>query len=264
MVSIGKQIMLGPWSNLEGNYGECFDIQGDIMAGTQELYLSVWKNEQPISEYRSPVRTGGYPVIANHKIYWGNGWWNISTHGFSSIPNIESVYYQALEQQVIGSPMGQYLPSTYAWSPTGEHVLICIGWIGKSRPMPSRALLVDATGQLIKVVWQDNGPAPKAALLTENLMILGGTLVRVYNGQGNLIQVLNTEMSTERLEITQDNSRLMVQNNKSISVWDLSTWQLLYTWPGPWKDASLSPAGDLLAAVWRVWQTTFCPCWPKH
>ena len=248
-ISQNKKDMIGPWKNMEGNYGVDFGVKEDVIAGTQDIHLSLWQGHNLVKVIRAESKMGGYPRIVDSRVYWGNGYYDISAQDFTAIPNIDSIFSEGTDTPAFTSSQGQYLPHTYAWSPDGSFVLASIYWSGQVRPMPSRALLIHRDGGLEKVIWEGNGPPPKSALLTQSYIILGGKNASVYDYLGSIIKTLAGELETERMEMDDKESLLLVQNYHNISIWETTSWTKLDSWKGPWLDASLSPSGEMIGSI---------------
>lgn len=246
----GKGHLLGgPWSPLVGGQGTTLAVSGEYTAAARLASLTVWAGDRVVARADAPSPSPGRPRFVLPSVFWGVGVLNLGTGTYARLPGVYEALVRGTDAPPFASPGRDYLPASYAWSPDGDALVVSAAWAGVSRHLPSRAVLLDGSGEYRATLWEAHDLAPAAAWVGRRAIVLGTREPLVFARDGRHVATLSEGVPAKRIESSADEASLMIVEDRRVAVWKTSPWELRGEWPGLWLDAALAPDGSGLVAV---------------
>lgn len=245
----GERLSVGPWSPLAGGRGTVLAVSGDYTAAAELSTLTVWADDRLAAQADAPSASPGRPRFALPFVFWGGGVLDLHTGTYTRLTDVNKALIKGTDAPSFAAPGRGYLPSSYAWAPGGEALVVSAAWGGDNTQLPSRAVLVDGAGGHRATLWEAQDLAPVAAWLGRRAIVLGTREPLVFDRDGRRVATLHRALPAKRIESSDDETKLMTIDDRRIALWDTSTWELRGEWPGMWLDAALAPDGRGLVAV---------------
>ena len=222
-------------------------VRGEIVAVGALDRLHVWRGDALVAQAESTLRSPGRPQVCGAVVGWGCGRLDRHSLRFSPTPNLVAAFTHGMVEPVPPSSPGTWLPQACAWSPRGDRMLVSVEW-HTPRSGGARALLVAADGTLRAVLREDACASVQAACLGERFAILGSARALVHDADGVLLRRLPNAAPALRLELSADESRLLLTEYGRITLYDTGSWQACAVWTGSWIDAVLMPDASAVFA----------------
>ena len=244
-----KTLKISSWQPLLGGRGNTLAIDKNYVAAAELARLTVWSGDQLIAQVESPIPAPGRPRFTAGHLMWGEGLLNLQTGIYKHVADVSAALVQGTETPVLPSPRGGYCPSTYAWSPEGDALVVAAAWTGVPGPPSARVILVSGSGHYQSTLWQGSDLAPKAIWAGRDVIVVGNRNPLVFNRDGSIIKTLTAKVPAFRIDVSADETRLLLAEHGQLTIWDTHTWIPIGTVIGRWLDAAISSDGNLVMAV---------------
>lgn len=241
--------MIGSWTPLHDGRGSRLALSSQRTAAAELRRLTVWSAGSRIAHVEAPVPEPGRPRFAGEFVLWGDGKFDITSGEYKRMPEILRAIGEGSSAPPTPSPLGEYVPTTYAWGEDSEVLVVAAAWNGAPGPPPARAVLVNGSGHHQKALWEGSDVAPMAAWVGREVVVVGVRQPRVFDRDGCAVATLAEGVPAVRIEASADDTRLLVVEHGRLTVWDTASWKSLGTKRGAWLDATIDPIGRILVAA---------------
>jgi hypothetical protein len=236
--------MTPEWSPLGGGHGTMLDTAGELTAAAQLGRIAIWEGQDLVLECEAPAANPGRPRIEGRSVYWGEMVLDLDARP-RQVPGVRAALAEGTGEPAVAGPGGGYAPSAYAWG--DGRLVVAGGWRGTPPRQPAaRAVLLDASGDRLALLWEDGDLAPTAAWAGAERVVLGTRTPRVHDASGALVREL--EPGIPALRVDGNAELVLVAEPHRVTVWDAGG-DAVARWTGQWLDAAISPAGARVALV---------------
>jgi hypothetical protein len=230
---------LGEWIVLSSESGNAAAIVGEQTIAVGRGHAVIWSGTSRLTSIDAMWPSVGRPRVMGDRVGWG--------------PNLLWLDSGKLELREAAVPEPVPMDRgdvafAYAWSRDGE-------WLARSVSTYEDGARVTLhhgdTGKQAAMLWTAHTLAPTALWLGPSWLAIGLNPPRVVDLQGQPRATLELDAGTiTQLEASRDESLLIaVDLNRSITLFDTSSWTVAGRWPGTWTDASIAPDGSMVAGL---------------
>lgn len=241
--------MTEPWKNLANGRGTHLAVFENFAAAAELTRMTVWSDGKPFAVIESKTQTPGRPRFIKNNILWGDYILNLSTGSYDQVSGIPAALIEGTGLPAVPSPLGGYVPAAFAWSTTGDYLVVSANWVGSQGPMLERVVLVDKTGRFIAVLSEKNEAAPTAVWTGKNDIVVGGRNAEIFGFDGSLIGGFNLTTPAVRIESSLDEEKLLIVEHGRLTVMDFKTQSTIGSKRGSFLDASIDTQGQFIMAL---------------
>jgi hypothetical protein len=237
--------MKNQWKILNNGTGDKLAIDGGLGAAAMPGQLVIWQHDELIGKVQRETAMPGYPRIGDSKVYWGDGYYDLTERKHVQLFHTEKTVLGATELM----PGQSLVPIAYAWHKKGKLMALSYYLGGINHGASARVVMADMVTGEKNSIWEEIDMPPSAIHISDTRIIIGAREPAVYDHAGMLLHLLKPQVPPFRVGSSEDEKWLLIAQHAVVAIWDLQTMQLHRQWQGQWIDAAISPDGKMLAMV---------------